>query len=195
MKKTFKKSEYFLAATLALIAGFPLAVYPPSFPTESVLGASLVAGINVQEKALDNYKNYRDNRRDYQKATALCEKLRGDDKDVDCPSINDSAGIQYFLKTHENVPAPAAMSGKIVQSMEDLTPYDQNLIRWYQKANVCPVSMKEYLPGFYELCQSVLRLNRVRGRTVITGPNGAESEPAATLDEIIRANKGIKRTW
>lgn len=194
MKKSFKKSEYFLAGVLAFIAAFPLAVEPPALVTDSALAASVIAGTNIQEKALKNYKNYRENRREYQKATVLCEKLRGNGKDVTCPSINDATGIRFFLKTHENLVVPAAMSGRVIQSIADLTPYDQNLLRWYEKANVCPDSMKEYLPGFYELCQSVLRSRRIPGRTYITGPTGAHTNPPATLEEIIDANQTLKKS-
>ncbi|UPA22282.1 hypothetical protein K8942_04495 [Candidatus Peribacteria bacterium] len=196
MKKSFKKSEYFLGAVLALIAGFPFAVEPPVSVTDTALAASLVAGTTIQEKALANYRFYRDNRRDFQVARDLCEELQANGKDITCPDVNDLSGIQIFLKTHENEKAVTVTgTGKVVLTKEDLTTFDVNQLRRFQRINTCPESLKDYLPGFYELCQSVVNIKRVRGRTVITGPNGAETQPAPTLDEIIKANKGVQRTW
>lgn len=196
MKKSFKKSEYFLGAVLALIAGFPLAVQPPETVTDMALAASVTAGTSIQEKALSQYRFYRDNRRDYQVARDLCEKLQADGKDVTCPDINDLSGIQFFLKTHDNAPVVAdTATGDVALTIADLNTFDMNQLRRFQRIHMCPESLKSYLPGFYELCQSIVYVKRVRGRTVITGPNGEQTQPAATLDEIIKANKGVQRTW
>lgn len=191
MKKHFKKSEYVLAGLLALIAGFPFAVEPPAEPVEMVLGASVTS---IQEKAADNYRNYRDNRRDYQKSQVLCRQLLASGKEITCPDINDTTGILIFLSTHENVPPVAAGSGMVIQSLTDLNQYQLNLMRRYQKINTCPETMRGYLPGFFELCESLLSQNPVKYRG-ITGPTGISNASEFTLDELIKANKGVKRTW
>lgn len=195
MKKAFKKSEYFLAAVLALVAGFPLAVEPPAFHADVAYGASVVTATTIQQKALDNYQNYRDNRRDYQKSQELCGQLHKNGKNITCPSINDEAGILHFLATHEVLPPPATASGLVIQSLSDLNSYQLNLMRWYQKVNVCPASMKDFAPGFYELCQSLLNPHP----PVLQSPshyfNTATVQTGATLNDIIKANKGVKRSW
>jgi hypothetical protein len=193
MKKHFKKSEYVLAGLLALVIGFPFAVEPPAASASMSLDAS-VSGQTVQQKALGNYQNYRDSRRDYQKAQALCVQLRKNGKQVTCPDINDPTGITIFLSTHHNAPVVAAGSGKTIQSVGDLTPYQLNLIRWYQKVNTCPDSMKDYLPGFYQLCESLLNPNPILYRG-IASPNQTSTVTTSTLDDLIKANKGVKRTW
>lgn len=195
MRTHFKKSEYFLAAVLALVAGFPFAVEPPVLSSYEIpMEASVLSKAKtIQEGALDNYGNYRENRRDFQKSQELCAQLRKAGQDIECPEVNDLSGIRYFLSTHKTVPVAKAGSGMIVQSTADLTPYQQNLLRWYQKSNVCPDSMKNFLPGFFELCQSLLHKKPASmSRTVVeTDSNNVPN----TLDQIIDANKGVKRTW
>ncbi len=196
MKKSFKKSEYFLAGVLGLIAAFPLAVEPPAFASDATLDAALLAGTTIQQKALKNYKNYRASRRDYQASQELCVELKKIGKIVECPDINDAIGITVFLKTHDTLKRTSA-TGSFVR--EKLTTADLNItqlnqLRRYQRLNSCPESLKNYLPGFFELCYTLIDDNPVLRRGIV-GPKGVTSmPPAPTLDEIIEANQTLKKS-
>lgn len=189
--RKLKKSEYFLAAVLALVAAFPLAVQQPS----DVPVTATVATIQ-QQQALNNHSDYRQNLRDYQKATQICIELRAEGKDVTCPNVNDYNAIQHFLNGDYSAALHAAASatGTTRLQMSDLTDFQQNLLRWYQRINSCPQALQDSMPGFYDLCQSMLNpfVPTSQGwRNLYQGVNGDQS---ATLNDIIDANKGVNRT-
>ncbi len=194
-KRSFKKSEYFLAGLIALIAGFPLAVQLPASAMDVPLTGSVTA-TTTQQTALDNYTNYRDSRRDYAKAQALCIQLRTNGKQVTCPDINDRSGILQFLATHENQKAVAnTNTGVTVLHVTDLTLTQSNLLRRYQKINTCPTTLNEYLPGFLQLCESLLNAHPVMYKGIQSpSTTAAQSDtPQYTLDQIIKANRGLEK--
>lgn len=185
MNKLSKKQRYFVTGLALFAAAFPLVT---SQTFDASLTGSTVAVV-PHELAAENRDNYRQERRDYADAIDLCQKLRADGKDVTCPDINDRAGILYLLQNHENLPqhGAATETGAVVLHVSDLTPYQFNLIRWYQRINTCPDTMKDYLPGFYDLCVSMLnpRPMLLQG---LTGPDD-NGDSTFTLDEFIKANK------
>jgi hypothetical protein len=145
---------------------------------------------------LNNYARYRDERRDFAKAQALCIELRGNGKQVTCPDVNDRSGILHFLSTHENLSPVATSTGTSVLRVSDLSITQMNLLRRYQRINTCPSLLNEYLPGFLQLCKSLLNPHPILYRG-IQGPNATSvmsDVPQYSLDDIINANKGIKRT-
>lgn len=189
MRTSLKKSEYFLAATLALIAAFPMAVEPPMLSPEVSL-AAMVSGTTIQQTARANYSDYRQNRRDYAEAKALCIQLRKGGNEVTCPDINDAAGIQYFLGTHKNLPTAKTLTGTVVLHMEDLNTYEMNLMRRYLRINTCPQTLKTFLPGFYELCVNLVNPNPklYKGTTFDT----ESSVENIDLDEFIKAHQSFR---
>lgn len=184
-----KKSEYVLGAIFTLLAAFPLAV-----GGSVALGNDLQATVATtqQQDALDNKGQYRTNRRDYEAATAICIQLRSQGKGVTCPDINDAAGIAYFLRHRANPVAAASSSSTSKLTVNDLTKYQQDLLRWYRRINTCPATLQSDMPAFYELCKNFLNLHPVLLQGLTNGD--ANAVPKVTLDDIVKANKGVRRT-
>lgn len=183
MRKFSKKQRYVAAGIFALVAAFPLVTSGvPSVPLHG--SATYVP----QEAAADNRDNYRQERRDYARAIELCQRLIAGGKDVACPDVNDKAGIAYFLKNHENMPSTGSGStGTTILNLSDLKIHDLNLMRWYQRINTCPETMKDYMPGFYELCQSLLNPTPMLLQGFSPLMHGAA--PDVSLGDYIKANR------
>ncbi|HVW66889.1 MAG TPA: hypothetical protein VHA78_04135 [Candidatus Peribacteraceae bacterium] len=192
--RKLKKSEYVLAGILALVAAFPLAVHQPELADVSL---SATVATTQQQEALNHYSDYRQNLRDYQKATQICIQLRAEGKDITCPDVNDYDAIQRFLNGDYAVvsqEASSSSSSTPVLQQSDLNVSEQNLLRWYQRINFCPVSLQNSMPAFYNLCESTLNpfAPTIRGWR---NPNQAVAGTSATLEQIIDANKGAARMW
>ncbi len=195
MKRPFKKSEYFLAGVLAFVAAFPLVTDVSMVGSDLSLAASTLSRGAIRQQALENVQDYRANRRDFQKSRELCQELQAQGSDVTCPDVNDAAGIYTFLSTHKNADPVAVDTEKNILSMSDLNAFQTNLMRRYQKIHTCPETMKGYLPGFYELCQSLLTPAVMLNHGIITGPQNTDEEDTTTLNDMVKVNKGVKRTW
>jgi hypothetical protein len=61
------------------------------------------------------------------------------------------------LQIIENASSRRAARGGVVSSLNDsnLSAEDKRLLRLYQRGRSCPESLKNYIPGFYELCLAV----------------------------------------
>ncbi len=186
---TQQKSHYVLAGLLALVAAFPLVV-----DTEGkvLLDASVT---NLREQVKENKDTFRNTRRDYEDAIALCSKRQKDGEDVVCPDVNDPVGIQRFLKglPSEHEAAPAT---NVALKLSNLDDTQAGLLRRYQRAHACPDSMEEILPGFKALCLSLMPdvpaaiTSVVHARVKAT--QGPKRDGQFTLDELIDAKKGAR---
>lgn len=192
--RQLKKSEYFLAALLMLVAGFPLAV---KLPTAGAVPLPATVATTMQQQALDQYSTYRQDRRDYEAATALCIQLRAQGQKVTCPDINDYNGIEQFLNGNYNssMHGAAADSSSSVLQVSDLNASQLGLLRWYERINNCPLTLKNSLSGFYDLCESMLNLNATVHLNTLNAHAGvATSETITNLQDIINANHGVNHT-
>lgn len=205
MKMT-QKSKYVFAAFFSLVAAFPLAV---STPIGNAKGLVATVATTEQQHALDNRDEYRDNRKEYLKARDLCIQLRVKNASIECPDVNDAAGIANFLKNHgkttgqvsstsaasstASVSSDTTVTKQAKLTVGQLSEGQKQTLRWYRKINFCPTTLKDSVPAFYELCQSFLNphptLLESHVKSVDLGP-----VPNATLKEIIEANKGVRRT-
>lgn len=101
----------------------------------------------------------------YWEALERCLKGRRFGIDYGCPDINDPKLWEAFIQD-TNVdpnamkrgeePAHAAAPAIPTLTEEDLKVHEKALLRRYRRARVCPESLRQYLPGFYELCISLV---------------------------------------
>lgn len=101
----------------------------------------------------------------YSEAEVKCLERRSIREDTSCPDINDPALFEAFETHVLQVAAPeedaveeAHAAAPSVSSLEteDLSDRDRLLLRRYERARTCPMTLKNYLPGFYELCLSLV---------------------------------------
>ena len=98
----------------------------------------------------------------YWAAREQCLKDRRFGTDYGCPDINDPIIWEAFVedgkidadtvKASVKEPTHAAALEEPLLKEEDLKLHEQALLRRYRWARVCPQSIRQYLPGFYELC-------------------------------------------
>ncbi|MBI3336407.1 hypothetical protein HYZ98_02470 [Candidatus Peregrinibacteria bacterium] len=93
----------------------------------------------------------------YSEAVDRCLGERRFGIDYHCPDINDPKLWDAFIDNlHTDEPAHAAAPAEPTLQKESLEPNEKALLRRYRRARVCPESLKQYLPGFYELCISLV---------------------------------------
>jgi hypothetical protein len=199
MKYSFKKSEYVLAGVLALVAAFPVVTDVSMLGSDLSVTASLLSSKAIKEQAKDNQIDYRQNRRDFQKARALCQELQSQGKEVNCPNINDADDLRVFLATHENAVEAVEGTGAAL-TVSDLNTFQLNLLRRYKNIHSCPKALNDVLPGFYALCQANVKpasrlQQKLIERKVIKGPQTNSTTDDPTLEDFLKVNKGVKRTW
>lgn len=170
-----RKTRAFLLGFLCLVVAYPLATFSL---------ASLVSGVNLFDPA-----EYRQQRRDYTKAMELCTERRAHgEPDLECPDVNDAAAIQRFLDGKSAAPTHDAAAKKLKES--DLTAGQVAVLRRYTRVNTCPEVLKDFLPGFYQLCKSVVGQSGARIKGMANErANEALSNPApeVTLDDVVKA--------
>lgn len=104
----------------------------------------------------------------YTEAETRClATLRDRRNNTACPDINDPALLKAFktlvLQQEDTEPMEehTAASEEVTSSLQtaDLSDRDRLLLRRYERARTCPTTLKNYLPGFYELCLSLVGKN------------------------------------
>jgi len=113
------------------------------------------------ERARQNRAALQLRRRQYHQAIELYRELRkrGEEGLVK-PDINEPETVEFYLKgatpavgvpaVTEETPKPSTLQ------MSDLSLEDKQLLRRYERAGTCPESLRKYIPGFYELCRSLV---------------------------------------
>ena len=100
----------------------------------------------------------------YTEAEARCLERRGMREDTGCPDINDPILYGAFetlvlqVKDTADSPEETHAAAPLTSSLQtqDLSDHDRLILRWYEQARTCPITLKNYLPGFYELCLSLV---------------------------------------
>jgi hypothetical protein len=104
------------------------------------------------------------------------ERLKAGEESLPLPDINDEQSLLFYLQP-AGISAVQEQEDAVVESdtdeavttddasheaadvpvldPRDLSSSDRQLLRRYERANTCPESLQNYLPGFYELCLSV----------------------------------------
>ncbi|MDD5026526.1 MAG: hypothetical protein PHH13_04100 [Candidatus Peribacteraceae bacterium] len=135
--------------------------------TQASLSATSVPAITaaeVREQATADKVLLRRQRRQYWQAIDQYQNLVRDGAEgLVAPALNDAASIKAYINgdVTKEVQADSAQTSSAPQAssllVDNLSETDRHLLRWYSKTNTCPVSLKGYLPGFYELCLTVTK--------------------------------------
>lgn len=142
---------------------------------------------------------WREQRRLYSAAMEKCRDRRQDGQVVDCTTINinDPATFQLFLtdavSSTSSVPSVVHTAAPALTE-EMLSARERSQLRRYSRVRTCPVTLKNYLPGFYELCERVVEETQPpsRGRIDSAAKKRVPSEPVLqrlTADDIAKAKK------
>ena len=93
-------------------------------------------------------------RRTYQAVLKVCNERDGVVEGMVCPDVNDRRAVKTFLNDE---PEPhAAAPAQDVLHRSNLSPEDRDLLDRYVGRQSCPRRLRALLPGFYELCQSII---------------------------------------
>ena len=197
-----KQTLPFSTAVL-VVAGIALAagtLVLPGGDLSAVFGSQANDGYSLEELKAHR-ADWREQRRLYSVAMEKCRDLRQQGRTLDCLSIkiNDPATFQSFLTT-EAVPSalpPSDVSHAAAPKLtvDALSERDRSHLRRYQRVGSCPATLKDYLPGFYELCKRVtgeMQLPLSRGRIDPAAKKRIPAEPVPlrlTADDIAKAKK------
>lgn len=196
-KQTFPFST--MALAVAGISLFVGTLTLPGSDLSAIFGSQADDGLSLEE--LQAHRgDWREQRRLYSRAMETCRDRRQQGQTLDCLSIkiNDPATFQLFLtEAVPSVPPPSSASHAAAPELtvNTLSERDRSHLRRYQRVGSCPATLKDYLPGFYELCQRVveeIQLPLSRGRNDPVAKKRIAPEPAPprlTADDIAKAKK------
>lgn len=168
MKKHLRKHQSLILAALAAL--------PLTFVTMQQSGG-LTGSAVIAPPVIEGRENIRDRARAY-RATAMqerrmftqfrekCRDRASVDPTFVCPNYNDRSKVRQFLMSKFTVETPAhaaAPSTDVTLNENQLSDSDQYLMDRYQNAGTCPESLKNYTPGFYDLCRRLLTKTTSRG--------------------------------
>ncbi|HAI98403.1 TPA: hypothetical protein DCL30_02555 [Candidatus Peribacteria bacterium] len=139
------------------------------FGTDTPLPASIISttaaevAAEVREQATGDKALLRRQRRQYWQAIDQYRNLVRDGvKGLVAPTPNDAESIEAYIRGDVvKAQGSGAQASSVTQAssllVQNLSETDRHLLRWYSKTNTCPVSLKGYIPGFYELCLTVTK--------------------------------------
>lgn len=197
-----KTSPSFSPSTATLmVAGVSLFVGTlilPGSDLSAVFGPKADEGFSLE--ALQAHRtDWREQRRLYSRAIETCRDRRQDGQVVDCTAIkinNPSTFRPFLVEAVASIPsiAGAVHTAAPALTVEMLSEHDRSQLRRYDRAGSCPASLKEYLPGFYELCLRVMEetqspLGRGRMETAKKRVAPLPLPPRLTADDIAKAKK------
>ena len=129
----------------------------------------------VDETAAQNRERRVRERREYNRAVDIYNYLIDHQRtpDLQPPNQNDRETVLFYLNSKWNdlditgsakvIPEePEEIEVEVEAQPVELTVDDLNesqriRLRYYQRAGTCPETLVDYLPGFYDLCKSVVR--------------------------------------
>lgn len=147
MKRPITKTEYIVGAFFALTALLPLATTEDGY-TIDVLPPLASVVSDGSELMTDHLAQ----RRLINQAMEICER-RG----VECPDVNDYDALRRFIRGESAVHEAASETGSNVITILDLTETQKGMLRRFQRVRVCPDGLDDVLPGFFNLCSTLLK--------------------------------------
>ncbi len=191
-----------LSTTALAIAGISLfagVIALPGGDLSAVFQSQPDAGYSLEEFQAHRGE-WREQRRLYSRAIEACRDRRQQGQTLDCTSIkiNDPATFAPFLT--DAVP-PSVLPEETFHAaapsltVEMLSERDRSHLRRYQRVGSCPATLKDYLPGFYELCKRVAEETQLplsRGRIDPAAKKripSARIPPPVTANDVAEANK------
>ena len=165
--RKLKKSEYVLSGILSLLALSPIASDSLTLLPGDTFISNLTAA-TIDRRILLHREDFRTQRRTFAEARALCVKRQGLGEDVECPDFNDPAAVKAFIRVGIPAKKAATQTGETVQEtvrlrLQDLSENQRLQLRRFDRRNTCPETLRDYLPGFYELCLSFITKDATRG--------------------------------
>lgn len=199
---SMRKQAFPLSTTALAVAGISLfagVIALPGSDLSAVSRSQPDAGYSLEE--LQAHRgDWREQRRLYSRAIEECRDRRQDGQVLDCTTIkiNDPTTFVPFLT--EAVPSPvlpgeATHAAAPELTVQALSEQDRSNLRRYQRGGACPATLKDYLPGFYELCQRVVQETQLplsRGRIDVAAKKRIPAAPVLkhlTADDIAKAKK------
>ncbi|OGJ58039.1 hypothetical protein A3H22_01185 [Candidatus Peribacteria bacterium RIFCSPLOWO2_12_FULL_55_15] len=196
------KQTLHFSTVMLMVAGVSLLVGTLTLPgsdLSAIFRSQANNGYSLEELQADR-ADWREQRRLYSRAIERCRDLRQQGQTLDCLSIkiNDPATFQPFLT--DALPSVVPSSGLShaaapVLTVDTLSERDRSQLRRYHRVGSCPATLKDYLPGFYELCQRVVEETQLplsRGRMDSASKKRIAPEPVQerlTADDIAKAKK------
>lgn len=151
---------------LTVLAAFPLVLSTLSEPSTPLQGSMVnappvIPREDLRKRARAYKPTLMQERRMYTQYGDKCRDRTSADPAFVCPDYHDRQAVRAFLMDEETVKASmhaaaTATGTTVILRLENLSGTDQALMRRYQNAQACPVSLKGYTPGFYDLCKSLL---------------------------------------
>ncbi len=172
-------------ARTILIIGAVVFLLPALIFGGQELGASLTGSlmsdqVNIREQARQGRAEMRAQRRAYWSAIVKFQQLKRLGIVVPKPDINDPSTVDYILHGSaedfanpveevqeeeievepEEVAEEEEDDGQISSLTTDqLKRHDRALLRRYTRARSCPLSLRDFIPGFWELCKKIVGEN------------------------------------
>jgi len=174
-----KRSRQFVL--FAVVLAF-LAPAVGSFVNTEGLRGAVTGSVDLRFEALEDRVNVRRRTRQYWQAIEVYQnRVRDGETDLIPPTVDDYQSILWYLREESDESEEAEESEEADTSAElntgepeesvvheaaptassDVTQQmnerDRHLLRRYVKANMCPERLKDYLPGFYDLCNAMAK--------------------------------------
>ncbi len=139
------------------LLGLPLALQT-LLPGIVVSGSSLTGSLSPMNFMQEGSRSWTTQRtRDYYQALELCQTHIDAGEDVTCPGPNDLEGIQKMLDgIFQGDEDAVVLPTSDTLTVQELNDVERSLLRNYQNAGTCPESLKDFTPGFYELCKTMV---------------------------------------
>lgn len=161
MKQLHITPQKVMVALLVGIISVPLTSTALFLQQDSVQTMDITAE-DLRQEALGDRSRLRAQRRLYWNAIEQFQNLTEQGFSVAKPNINNPATFDYG---DVHGAAPEKVEEPTVSSLttDQLESQDRSLLRRYTRAGFCPEGLRDfYIPGFYELCTSLVDDDRKR---------------------------------
>lgn len=199
---SMRKQAFPLSTTMMAVAGISLfagVIALPGSDLSAVSRSQPDAGYSLEELQAHRM-DWREQRRLYSSAIEACRDRRQDGQVLDCTTIkiNDPTTFAPFLTDDvppSVLPEETSHTAAPELTVEMLSERDRSHLRRYQRVGACPATLKDYLPGFYELCKRVAEETQLplsRGRIDVAAKKRIPATPVPkrlTADDIAKAKK------
>lgn len=149
MRRRFSKREYVLGGLFALIALFPLATEPDGEEVEILPPFASVVG---RREVLELRHERSQQVRMQKEVMDICARR----DDVECPDINNYDEMRRFMRGVPVMHDAAVEMITMPLTTSDLSDVQGGLLRRFLKVRTCPDALNDILPGFFDLCSSLL---------------------------------------
>jgi hypothetical protein len=195
------RSVLSFAIALSLIASGAAAL---ESVVRNIVISGNVAGLLLNQDAVEaRQATARSHRRAASRIQRECQDRANRGEAVDCAVVNDDIAEEqrrakqprniFEEPEHRSAPETDVGTDDDVLTVDDLTEHQKSLLRWYQRTGSCAMGLNQLVPGFYELCVSIIGPRGENGRIqgIITDKASIKMKRAApyrnqTLNDRLR---------